>query len=203
MKTEEAFLKLGSSLKGLANEEAVKRLGTYGPNQLEEKNRITPFKVLIRQHANVIVWVLAAAAIIALLAGEVINFWAISGIILFVILMGFLLADPFADVQKARTLTFVTIVSMALFVPNAFRSLESSAITRGLFSNRSMLTGMLITFLLIVCVVYIPLLQLVFELTPLGLMDWVLPLGAAFLTLLIIEGIKFVMRGGKKEADII
>ncbi|WP_370574872.1 cation transporting ATPase C-terminal domain-containing protein [Methanomethylovorans sp.] len=50
--------------------------------------------------------------------------------------------------------------------------------------------------------VYIPLLQLVFELTPLGLMDWVLPLGAAFLTLLIIEGIKFVMRGGKKEADM-
>ncbi len=114
----------------------------------------------------------------------------------------FLLADPFADVQKARTLTFVTIVSMALFVPNAFRSLEGSAINRGLFSNRSMLIGMLITFLLILCVVYIPLLQLVFELTPLGLMDWVLPLGAAFLTLLIIEGIKFVMRGGKKEADM-
>ncbi len=114
----------------------------------------------------------------------------------------FLLADPFADVQKARTLTFVTIVSMALFVPNAFRSLEGSAINRGLFSNRSMLIGMLITFLLILCVVYIPLLQLVFELTPLGLMDWVLPLGAAFLTLLLIEGIKFVMRGGKKEADM-
>jgi Ca2+-transporting ATPase len=114
----------------------------------------------------------------------------------------FLLADPFADVQKARTITFVTIVSMALFVPNAFRSLESSAINRGLFSNRSMLIGLLITFLLILCVVYIPLLQLVFELTPLGLMDWVLPLGAAFVTLLIIEGIKFVMRSGKKEADM-
>jgi Ca2+-transporting ATPase len=114
----------------------------------------------------------------------------------------FLLADPFADVQKARTLTFVTIVSMALFVPNAFRSLEGSAINRGFFSNRPMLIGMLITFLLILCVVYIPILQLVFGLTPLSLMDWVLPLGAAFLTLLIVEGIKFVMRGGKKEADV-
>jgi Ca2+-transporting ATPase len=66
-----------------------------------------------------------------------------------------------------------------------------------------MMIGMLITFLLIMCVVYIPILQLVFELTPLSLMDWVLPVGAAFLTLLIIEGIKFVIRGGKKEADII
>jgi len=115
----------------------------------------------------------------------------------------FLLADPFADVQKARTLTFVTIVSMALFVPSAFRSLEGSAINRELFSNRSMLIGMLITFLLIMCVVYIPILQVAFELTPLSLMDWVLPIGAAFLTLLIIEGIKFVIRSGKKEADMI
>jgi Ca2+-transporting ATPase len=115
----------------------------------------------------------------------------------------FLLADPFADVQKARTLTFVTIVSMALFVPTAFRSLEGSAINRGLFSNRSMLMGMLITFLLILCVVYIPLLQVVFELSPLSLMDWVMPVGAAFCTLLIIEGIKFAIRGGKKEVGMI
>ncbi|WP_370572395.1 cation-translocating P-type ATPase, partial [Methanomethylovorans sp.] len=90
MRTDEAFLKLESSPRGLANEEAKKRIEMYGPNQLEEKNRVTPFKVFIRQLANVIVWVLAAAAIIALVADEVINFWAIIGIILFVILMGFL-----------------------------------------------------------------------------------------------------------------
>jgi P-type Ca2+ transporter type 2C len=112
----------------------------------------------------------------------------------------FMLADPFTDVQKARTLTFVTIVSMALFVPNAFRSLDESAIKMGLFSNRLMLGGMLITFLLIVGVVYIPLFQMVFELTPLSLGDWVMPIGAAFLTLLIVEGIKFVTRVIRKES---
>ncbi|WP_370575634.1 cation-translocating P-type ATPase, partial [Methanomethylovorans sp.] len=90
MRTEEALLKLESSPEGLSNEEAAKRLERYGPNQLEEKNKVTPFKVFVRQLANVIVWVLAAAAVIALLAHEVINFWAIIGIILFVILMGFL-----------------------------------------------------------------------------------------------------------------
>ncbi len=113
----------------------------------------------------------------------------------------FLLADPFTDVQKARTLTFVTIVTMALFVPNAFRSLEESAIKMGLFSNRPMLIGMLITSLLILSVVYIPLFQLVFELTPLTVMDWTLPIGAAFSTLLIVEGIKFVVRRKGKSAD--
>ncbi|MBC7085120.1 MAG: cation-transporting P-type ATPase [Methanomethylovorans sp.] len=113
----------------------------------------------------------------------------------------FLLADPFADVQKARTLTFLTIVSMALFVPNAFRSLDEPAIKMGLLSNRLMLGGMLITLLLILSVVYIPLFQLVFELTPLSLEDWVLPVGAAFLTLLIAEGIKLVARGRKEDAD--
>lgn len=106
----------------------------------------------------------------------------------------FLAADPFTDIQKARTLTFVTKISMALFVPASFRSLEESIIKMGLFSNRSMLIGMFITSLLIVGVVYIPLFQLVFELTPLTAMDWVLPIGAAFLTLLMVEGIKFVVR---------
>jgi Ca2+-transporting ATPase len=114
----------------------------------------------------------------------------------------FLAADPFTDVQKARTLTFVTIVSMALFVPNAFRSLDEPAIRMGLFSNRLMLTGMLITLLLILSVVYIPLFQLVFELTPLSPEEWVMPIGAAFLTLLIAEGIKLVSRGRKEDAGI-
>jgi Ca2+-transporting ATPase len=65
-----------------------------------------------------------------------------------------------------------------------------------------MLGGMLITLLLILSVVYIPLFQMIFELTPLSLEDWALPIGAAFLTLLIAEGIKLVARGPKKEADI-
>ncbi|WP_292465820.1 cation-translocating P-type ATPase [Methanolobus sp.] len=110
----------------------------------------------------------------------------------------FLLADPFADLQKARTLTFVTIVSMALFVPTAFRSLEGSGLNRDLLSNRSMLKGMLITLILIMSALYIPILQIAFELTPLSLMEWVLPIGAAFLTLLIIEGIKFVIRSTQR-----
>jgi Ca2+-transporting ATPase len=114
----------------------------------------------------------------------------------------FLVADPFTDIQKARTLTFVTKISMALFVPASFRSLDESIIKIGLFSNRSMLIGMLITSLLIVGVVYIPLFQLVFELTPLTAIDWVLPLGAAFLTLLIVEGIKFVVRTERKRANV-
>ncbi|MFA0821426.1 MAG: cation-translocating P-type ATPase [Methanomethylovorans sp.] len=114
----------------------------------------------------------------------------------------FLVADPFTDIQRARTLTFVTKISMALFVPASFRSLDESVIKIGLFSNRSMLIGMVVTSLLIVGVVYIPLFQLVFELTPLTAIDWVLPLGAAFLTLLIVEGIKFVVRTERKRANV-
>jgi len=55
MNTEEALLELESSPGGLSNEEAKKRLVKYGPNQLEEKNRVTPLKVFLRQLANVIV----------------------------------------------------------------------------------------------------------------------------------------------------
>ena len=56
-------------------EEAPKRLDTYWPNQLEEKNKVTPFKVFIRQLANVIVWVLLiGAAFLTLLIVEGIKF---------------------------------------------------------------------------------------------------------------------------------
>jgi len=43
---------------------------------------------------------------------------------------------------------------------------------------------------------------MVFELTPLSLEEWMLPIGAAFLTLLIAEGIKLVARGRKEDAGI-
>ena len=75
------FQELESSTSGLTEEEAENRLEKYGFNELEEKRKITALKILVRQFANFIVWVLFAAAMISLIVGEDLNFWVISSII--------------------------------------------------------------------------------------------------------------------------
>ncbi|MDI3538905.1 MAG: P-type Ca2+ transporter type [Methanolobus sp.] len=107
----------------------------------------------------------------------------------------FLLNDPAGNTTMARTLTFATIVSMILFIPFAFRSLEEPVIKTGILSNRLMIVGVLSTVLLTLSVMYIPFLNDIFELVPLSPSDWVLPLGVAFITLLFAEGIKYGVRG--------
>lgn len=85
---KEVFGKLKSSKNGLTEEEVEKRLEKYGLNELKEKRKVTPLKVLLRQFTNFIVWVLFAAALISLLIGEILNFWVIFFIIGFVIILG-------------------------------------------------------------------------------------------------------------------
>ena len=73
----DVFVALETSKEGLASEDAKIRLEKYGINELEEKQKVTPLKVLLSQFADFIVWILFAAAIISLVIGETINFWVI------------------------------------------------------------------------------------------------------------------------------
>ncbi len=87
--SNEYFNEYSSSTDGISPEESKKRLSIYGFNELEEKQKITPAKVFYRQLGNFIIWVLAAAALISFYINEVINFWVINSIIVFVLLLGF------------------------------------------------------------------------------------------------------------------
>jgi len=53
---------LSSSVKGLSEEEAQNRLKKYGPNELEEKKKITAFMMLMDQFTNFMITVLMAVA---------------------------------------------------------------------------------------------------------------------------------------------
>ncbi|MHB1325937.1 MAG: cation-translocating P-type ATPase [Thermoleophilia bacterium] len=54
---------LGSDLaRGLSNDEAVSRLGLFGPNQLPDEPRVNPLKLLLDQFRSVLIIVLLAAA---------------------------------------------------------------------------------------------------------------------------------------------
>ncbi|WP_094226664.1 cation-translocating P-type ATPase [Methanolobus psychrotolerans] len=104
----------------------------------------------------------------------------------------FALSDPAGDTVMARTLTFATVVSMILFIPLAFRSLERSIISIGIFTNRLMIAGVLATFFATVSVMYIPRLNEAFGLVPLSPGEWIMPIGVAFATFLFAEGLKYI-----------
>ncbi|MBN2112209.1 calcium-translocating P-type ATPase, SERCA-type [Candidatus Woesearchaeota archaeon] len=67
-KTAEQVLKeLGSSIKGLADSEAAKRLEKYGPNEIKEEKKISGFQIFINQFKSFIVYILIAAVIISVI----------------------------------------------------------------------------------------------------------------------------------------
>lgn len=112
-------------------------------------------------------------------------------------LLVFVYNDPVENTELARTLTFATVVSMILFVPSAFRSLDRSIFSIGFFTNRLMVAGVTVSFLLTLSAMYIPFLSGIFELVPLTPQQWLLPVGVAFLAMLIIELIKALTKGVK------
>ncbi len=89
MKSEEVLKELESCSTGLTEENAEKRLEKYGFNELKEKKRVTPAKILLRQFGNFMVWILFAAAFTSYLIGETLSFWATLFIILFILVAGF------------------------------------------------------------------------------------------------------------------
>lgn len=87
---DEVLKSLRTSKNGLLEQEAEKRLKQYGYNELKEKKKVTPLKILAGQFINFIVWVLFAAAMISAFIGEMLNFWVILCIIGFVVILGFI-----------------------------------------------------------------------------------------------------------------
>jgi len=46
---EEVFRALNTTIKGLSNEEAKRRLEEYGPNELREARRVTALEIFLNQ----------------------------------------------------------------------------------------------------------------------------------------------------------
>jgi P-type Ca2+ transporter type 2C len=85
----EAAEKLQSSERGLASEEARRRYGQYGPNELVEKGRKSLGMMFLDQFKDFMILVLIAAAVVAGVIGEPADSIAIAVIVILNAVLGF------------------------------------------------------------------------------------------------------------------
>ncbi len=88
MPLNDFFAKLASSAAGLSCEEAQKRLAVCGPNALSEKKE-SELKRLLELFWGPIPWMIEAAALLSIIAGDLDDFIVITVMLLFNALIGF------------------------------------------------------------------------------------------------------------------
>lgn len=69
LETANVIKSLGSSQQGLSSEEAKKRLAEYGPNELKEEKKISPWKILLSQFKSALIIILLVAVVLSLVIG--------------------------------------------------------------------------------------------------------------------------------------
>ena len=84
-----ACVALGATTAGLSSAEAARRLAQHGPNLLAEAPRASALALLAAQFRNVLVLILLAATALSALLGHGVEAVAITVIVLFAVVLGF------------------------------------------------------------------------------------------------------------------
>ncbi len=74
---------------GLSQTEAEKRLKKYGPNEIREGKRISPWQIFLGQFKNIVIWILIGATVISAFLGEWVDAVVIIVIIILISIIGF------------------------------------------------------------------------------------------------------------------
>ncbi|MEM0090934.1 MAG: cation-transporting P-type ATPase, partial [Nitrososphaerota archaeon] len=80
--------------RGLTSDEAINRLSTFGPNEIEKPKKVSGLKIFIRQFKNVLILLLLVATVISAILGELVD-----SILIFIIVMA---ATILGFVQELR-----------------------------------------------------------------------------------------------------
>jgi Ca2+-transporting ATPase len=87
---------------------------------------------------------------------------------------------------KAITITFISIIS-GQYTNILSRRTYGNALWKYFFSNRNLLLAFLFSLTCIMLIIYVPIFNLYFHTSPLHIADWILPLAAGAICLLIYE----------------
>lgn len=90
MKIEETLDELNVKETGLSQEEAEKRLGEYGLNELKKEKGISPIRLFLEQFTDILIIILLIATALSLVIGEVIDALIIFAIVIASALLGFI-----------------------------------------------------------------------------------------------------------------
>ncbi len=94
----------------------------------------------------------------------------------------------------ARTIAFTTLISAELIRAYSSRSERHSIIKLGVFSNKTLVWASLVSFALMLAVIYVPFLQPVFKTYALSINDWLVVASLCAVPLLAGEAYKLVVR---------
>jgi Ca2+-transporting ATPase len=86
---EVVFSDLNSTPAGLAGSEADQRLAQYGPNELQASQGISPWAIFLEQFKNILILILLAATVASAFLGHAVEAIAITVIVLFAVVLGF------------------------------------------------------------------------------------------------------------------
>ena len=98
----------------------------------------------------------------------------------------FINSDGANNYEKAITVTFVSVI-FGQYANLLSRRTYGNAIGKYLFSNRNLLLAFAFSISCILLIVYVPILNLYFHTSTLNAFDWILPLAAGAICLLIFE----------------
>lgn len=90
LEVSEVLTSLDSKREGLSQEEAQRRLAQCGPNELVEKEKISPWKILLEQFKNFLIIILLVAVALSAIMGEMADAIIIFVIVLFAAGLGFI-----------------------------------------------------------------------------------------------------------------
>lgn len=99
------------------------------------------------------------------------------------------------ELEAAQTIAFVTLCTSELLRAFTARSEHHSVFSIGVFSNPWMIGAVLVSFALVLVVVYVPFLRPFFDTVPLAPEDWLLMLPFFFASPLAMELLKSHQRG--------
>ncbi|NLJ77984.1 MAG: ATPase, partial [Tissierellia bacterium] len=100
---------------------------------------------------------------------------------------------------KARTIIFATLILAELFRAYSSRSERYTLFEIGVFSNPTMIYATTLSFLLLLAVIYIPILQIIFHTAPLFIMDWAIIISFALIPLITSEIYKILFNRDRVE----
>ncbi|MGQ0760826.1 MAG: cation-translocating P-type ATPase [Acidobacteriota bacterium] len=87
---EATFERLEATRDGLSSEEVAGRLEQFGPNELQASGRVSPWAILLEQFKNVLIIILLVATALSAFLGHGVEAIAITVIVLFAVVLGFL-----------------------------------------------------------------------------------------------------------------